>query len=79
MDNKTIYNKIADILQELCGVEAVAISDKLQDDLGLDSLGLVSMLLMIEERFDITLDESDMNPFDLVTVGDICLLLERYI
>ena len=79
MDFQHIEAKTIEILKELCGVESVFSSDKLQEDLGLDSLGLVSMLLLIEEGFGITLDESDMNPFDLITVRDICILLERYV
>lgn len=79
MDFQQIEAKTIEILKELCGVVSIFSSDKLQEDLGLDSLGLVSMLLLIEEGFEITLNESDMNPFDLITVSDICFLLERYV
>lgn len=79
MDFQQIEAKTIEILKELCGVDSIFSSDKLQKDLGLDSLGLVSMLLLIEEGFEITLNESDMNPFDLITVSDVCVLLERYV
>ncbi len=73
-----IFNKISSILSELCGVEAIYPEQKLQSDLGLDSLQMVTLLIMIEECFGITLDESDMNPFDLHSVRDVVGLVEKY-
>jgi hypothetical protein len=35
-------------------------------------------LKQIEETFDIILDESDMNPFDLIKVNDVINLVEKY-
>ena len=34
--------------------------------------------MMIEDEFQIVLDESDMNPFDLVTVEDVVKLVTKY-
>lgn len=73
-----IFNKISSILSELCGTEAIYPEQKLQSDLGLDSLQMVALLIMIEECFGITLDESDMNPFDLQSVRDVVSLAEKY-
>ena len=36
-------------------------------------------MLEIEETFEIELDESDMNPFDLNTVEDAVKLTEKYL
>lgn len=37
------------------------------------------MLLMeLEERFDVCLEESDMDPFALVTVEDVISLMKKY-
>ena len=57
-------DKVKQILSELSGIEDIHEDNQLQSDLGLDSIQLVSLLIMIEESFDIILDESDMNPFD---------------
>ena len=46
---------------------------------GLDSLRLVTLLVMLEEGFRIVLDEADMNPFDLLTVAHVVGLVEKYI
>ena len=70
--------KIYEILQELSCMEAVNDGDRLQEDLSLDSLAMVTLLIEIEEALNIQLDEKDMNPFDLITVGDVVRLGERY-
>lgn len=73
-----IFEKVSDILSELSGAEAVALKNRLRDDLTLDSLHMVMLLLELEDKFDIVLDESDMNPFNLVTVEDVVSLVRKY-
>mgnify|MGYP003399600371 CR=1 FL=1 len=74
-----IREKVYEIIQNLCGKSNVMLNNELQKDLGLDSLMLVSLLIEIEEVFSIELDESDMNPFELLIVGDVIELVERYV
>lgn len=73
-----IFNKVTVILSELSGMETICLEHELQGDLGLDSLQMVTLLIMLEENFQITLDESDMNPFDLVNVWQVVDLVEKY-
>lgn len=73
-----IFEKVSNILSELSGAEAVALKNRLRDDLTLDSLHMVMLLLELEDKFDIVLDESDMNPFNLVTVEDVVSLVRKY-
>lgn len=73
-----IFNKVKSILSELSTNSCIDTADELQKDLGLDSIQLVTLLVMIEETFDIILDESDMNPFDLLKVNDVINLVEKY-
>ena len=73
------FKIIKEILSDISGVDEISMSDELQNDIGLDSLGLVTLLIELEERFGIELDESDLNPFDLVTVFDITELIEKYL
>jgi acyl carrier protein len=70
--------RVFDIIRELSGVEKVELNASLQDDISLDSLGMVTLLIMIEDEFKIELDEADMNPFDLVTVSDVVALVKKY-
>lgn len=72
------FDKVCVILSELSGNETICLEHELQSDLGLDSLQMVTLLMMLEENFQITLDESDMNPFDLVNVWQVVDLVEKY-
>lgn len=71
--------KVIEILRDLSGVEEITEDASLVEDIGLDSLLMVSMLIEFEEAFDVELKESDMNPFDLITVSDAVDLVESYI
>ena len=73
-----INDKVIEILAELSGTENISTENHLQNDLGLDSMLMVTLLIEIEENFNIELDESDMNPFDLNIVQDIISLVEKY-
>ena len=73
-----IFEKISKILSELSGIEEIKPENDLKEDLALDSLSMITLLLEIEETFEIELDESDMNPFDLNTVEDAVKLVEKY-
>lgn len=67
------------ILSELSGIDSIDPSNEIQRDLGLDSLHLVMLLIMLEDAFKITLDESDMNPFELILVQNVVELVEKYV
>lgn len=73
-----IEEKVKGILCELSGEETIENTDHLQVNLALDSLMLVTMLVEIEEAFDIELDEADMNPFDLGTVQNVIDMVAKY-
>ena len=74
-----IFEKISKILSELSGIEEIKPENDLKEDLALDSLSMITLLLEIEETFEIELDESDMNPLDLNTVEDAVKLTEKYL
>lgn len=73
-----VKNKIFAILSELSGMETITLEQDLQNDLLLDSLHMVSLLMMLEDDFEIVLNESDMNPYDLSTVQNVVDLIEKY-
>ena len=74
-----IFDKVAIILSELSGIDNICLEHELENDLALDSLQMITLLMMLEESFLIVLDESDMNPFDLITVFQVVKLVEKYI
>lgn len=73
-----LIEEVKRILSELSGEEIIENDSSLQGDLMLDSLAMVTLLINIEEAFNIELDESDMNPFDLNTVQDLITLVQKY-
>lgn len=70
--------KVYDILKKLSGMHEITPESDLQNDLALDSLSMVTLLVELEDAFDIQLDESDMNPFDLKDVQAVVNLVEKY-
>lgn len=71
--------QVIEVLEDLCLTEIMDTAKTLVDDLSLDSLRMVMLLLTIEETFGIELDESDMNPFLLITVEDVISLVRKYV
>lgn len=74
-----VREKISEILSELTGIDTINTDDALQEDLGLNSIQMVTLLIMIEDNFNIFLDESDMNPYDLIYVYQVVDVVEKYI
>ena len=71
--------KISEILEEITGCQETEDNLLLAEDLGIDSLGMVMLLVELEDTFGIELNESDMNPNELKTVGDINELVCKYL
>lgn len=73
-----ITEKIVKILKGIIEGDEIKPESDLQEDIGLDSLGLVTLLIEIEKEFNIELEETDMDPFELITVSDVCDLVSKY-
>ena len=73
------HKKISEILSELTGIDSINTKDSLQEDLGLNSIQMVTLLIMIEDTFGIFLNEEDMNPYDLVYVYQVIDMVKKYI
>lgn len=73
-----IEERVKRILAKLSGQDNISHNMSLQNDLTLDSLAMVTLLVEIEDAFQIQLNESDMNPFDLNTVEDVMGLVKKY-
>jgi len=75
MNQSQLLLEIKNILQDKCEipVEKVHLQAKLQDDLELDSMGLLTLAVEIENHYQIRLEESVEHPID--TVQDVMNLL----
>lgn len=69
---------VDEILKEKSFCEDIKPELTLKDDLGLDSLNMVELIVELEERFNIEIDESDLDPAELQTVDQIYALVEKY-
>lgn len=69
---------VDEILKEKSFCENIKPEFRLNDDLGLDSLNMVELIVELEERFNIEIDESDLDPAELQTVNQIYSLVEKY-
>ena len=70
--------KTEKLIRRYTGKKTISPMDSLHGDLGIDSLGMVQLMLDIEDEFEITLGDSDLNPNNLIRVSDVCALVERY-
>lgn len=77
-EQMNIEETVKGILTELSGEELIKNTFRLQEDLGLDSLMMVTMLVEIEDIFGIELDETDMNPFELRTLQNVIDMVSKY-
>lgn len=51
----------------------------LKNDLGFDSLSMVELIVKLEETLNIQFRESDLDPQNIETVGDIYQLITNYV
>jgi len=54
--------------------EDITMEAELVGDLGINSLELADLVLLCEERFNVTIDDEDLHNF--ITVGDVVKYLE---
>ena len=71
-----MFEKIKELLVEELSVNAedVTPTAELINDLGINSLELADLVLLCEERFDIVIEDEDVQGF--VTVGDVVEYLD---
>ena len=71
-------DRVKAMISEISGVQDVQLWNTLDGDLGLDSLGMVTLLLELEPCVGKELMEADIDPFALKTVSDVIDLAEKY-
>ncbi|NMB76614.1 MAG: acyl carrier protein [Myxococcales bacterium] len=73
-----IRTDLLEILSQLAGVEASRIqdTDRLREDLGLDSLQSMELLSRVSDRYELDLEVEDV--MDVQTVGDVVRELHKF-
>jgi acyl carrier protein len=79
--NSSTFDAISAVLVEQFKVEASAIEPQVAlDQLGLDSLALMEFVFAVEDRFDVRIPESRLDPRQAgVTLEQLALLLDEAI
>ncbi len=70
-----IFDKVAEVIKEEFGVEDVSMDTVIREDLGADSIGLVELVMALEDEFDIEIDDSKLD--EIITVSDVVSYIEK--
>ena len=77
MDRLKITKEVIDLAYDVAEVE-VSEDDNLKE-YGMDSIALVSLIVEIEMKYNITFTDDDLNPNNLTTVKNIVDMMEKYL
>ena len=75
MDELAITSTLARVLDDQLGRKDISPEDKLVDDLGIDSLGMIALIQAVEQAFTIEIADEDTE--GIVTVQDLINYLVR--
>ena len=72
-----MFEKVKNLLMEELRIEEekITLEAELANDLGVNSLELADLILLCEEKFNLTLDDEDLHKF--ITVGDVVAYLDE--
>ena len=79
MEANEVFEKVKGLFVEDLGIDEskVTMDAKLEEDLEIDSLGIVEVVMAFEDEFDIEIDEEELA--DVSTVGQAVNLLHSKI
>lgn len=81
MEKKEILNKIIEIYENIVGEEVdkekFTLSSNIKKDLGINSVGLLYLIVDIENKFDVVLHNQSIEKF--VTLDDVVTYIEENI
>lgn len=71
-----LFDDVRDVIVETVGCEAAAVTPeaRLNEDLGADSLAAMELIMALEEKLDIEIDDAELDQFK--TVNDLVSCLE---
>ena len=73
-----MFETLKNILMEELQVkeDVITLDAELASDLGINSIELADLVMLCEEKFDLTIDDEDLHSF--ITVGDVVEYLENH-
>ncbi len=75
MEVNEVFEKVKGLFEEELGIESekITMEAKLEEDLEIDSLGIVEVVIAFEDEFEIEIDDEELT--DVGTVGQAVNLL----
>ena len=75
MEVNEVFEKVKNLFVDELGIDAekVTMAAKLEEDLDIDSLGIVEVVMAFEDEFEIEIDDEELT--DVGTVGQAVNLL----
>ena len=75
MELNEVFDKVKSLFEEELGIdsEKITMDAKLEEDLEIDSLGIVEVVMAFEDEFEIEIDDEELT--DVGTVGQAVNLL----
>ena len=75
MEVNEVFEKVKGLFEEELGIESekITMEAKLEQDLEIDSLGIVEVVMAFEDEFEIEIDDEELT--DVGTVGQAVNLL----
>ena len=79
METNEVFDKVKGLFVEDLGIDEskVTMEAKLEEDLEIDSLGIVEVVMAFEDEFEIEIDDEELA--DVSTVGEAVKLLHSKI
>lgn len=74
MADRTIEERVLDVLKEQTGKETINLTDTFRDDLNFDSLDVVETAVLIEDQFGVETNDEEIGQFN--TVGELVKHME---
>lgn len=73
-----MLDKVKELLVDELQIDEsdITLDAELSSDLGINSIELADLVMLCEEKFNISIDDEDLNEF--VTVGDVVDYLEKH-
>ncbi|MDJ0664502.1 MAG: acyl carrier protein [Acidimicrobiia bacterium] len=77
MDRATIESKLVDLLVDELGLERddISMEARFEEDLDVDSLGVVELLMALEDNFDVKIPDEEAEK--ITTVGEAAELVSQ--
>jgi len=72
-----VYDKVVEIIKNQFDIDEVSPETNLMEDLGSDSIGLLELVMEIEEEFNLEIDDSQLG--NIKTVQDVVDSIEEAI